>query len=520
MAFRASTLSSIAVLLVFLAGCGSSTAPPGDPGGDPPSGGETIDVGSLQIEVASAASTRTTTFHASPDLPATFTAIWGSRITRLSGAGWAEYGMAYSSNESGNYEIWMMRADGTNPVPLASGSGPSCSPDGQWIVFNDAGNNIRKTKSDGSSSDGLGVRGWGCAWSPDGSLIAYRGDTGLRTMEPDGAGQTDVTTFPPSDDNPTWSPDSKRLAFDRFDTNIGDHEIFAIDLDGSNLTRLTTHPGMDMEPNWSPDGSKIVFVSDRDDGWVDLYAMDADGSHVTQLTDDTETDENPRWSPDGRQIAFVKHIAAQSPEIYVMNADGSSPTRLTYNGAWDRDPDWCASAVASPNRTLIGPLGSDDGFDPPLGEARPVAVVALTDLGIVGGCTVKVDQPWDQVQAEKLTDTGSRLAGVKITGPPIRKLFEDMGQGRERREYMLTGAPPARGVLVFFSGTSGRITTVIAIGDRALDAPAATTASDRLTLRGSFVEAYDYRNPSRNLLGPGVSEVLLDADTGEIVLPN
>ena len=59
---------------------------------------------------------------------------------------------------------------------------------------------------------------------------------------------------------PTWSPDSRALAFQGFDD--GWH-IYAIGVDGSGLRPLTTGPFDDQEPDWSRDGRRIAFSSDR-----------------------------------------------------------------------------------------------------------------------------------------------------------------------------------------------------------------------------------------------------------------
>lgn len=58
-------------------------------------------------------------------------------------------------------------------------------------------------------------------------------------------------------------------------------EIYTMNPDGTGQTRLTTSAGADLEPAWSPDGQKIVFK--RGSG---LWVMNADGSAQTLLTSD------------------------------------------------------------------------------------------------------------------------------------------------------------------------------------------------------------------------------------------
>jgi len=109
------------------------------------------------------------------------------------------------------------------------------------------------------------------------------------------------------DNNPSWSPDGTKIAFDsnrfddRFDeTDYGadnrDYEIYVVNTDGSDVTRLTNNAGIhDLMPAWSPDGSKIAFVSLRD-GINEIYIMDSDGSNQTRITKNNYDDFDPAWS--------------------------------------------------------------------------------------------------------------------------------------------------------------------------------------------------------------------------------
>ena len=130
-------------------------------------------------------------------------------------------------------------------------------------------------------------------------------------------------------------PVTGRIAFTS--DRDGNREIYVMNPDGTGQTRLTSNPAEDAFPAWSPDGSKIAFASDRD-GNEEVYVMNADGSEPRRLTYNPTFDGWPAWSPDGSKIAFTSY--RDSPEIYVMGADGSNQTRLTRNSAWDEYPVW------------------------------------------------------------------------------------------------------------------------------------------------------------------------------------
>src|SRR5919199_4805865 len=56
-------------------------------------------------------------------------------------------------------------------------------------------------------------------------------------------------------------------------------EIYVMDADGSGQTQLTNNDAADEDPSWSPDGEKIAFESNGDNSIVtsEIYLMNSDG---------------------------------------------------------------------------------------------------------------------------------------------------------------------------------------------------------------------------------------------------
>ena len=172
---------------------------------------------------------------------------------------------------------------------------------------------IYTVKIDGSdlvltnpAQDSLLLPDWYPAWSPDGGKIAFASmrayswlnapgaNDDLYVMNPNGSGVTRLTDSPIDESWPAWSPDGRRLAFERRFTSGA--KIFRMNADGSGVTQLTTGPGNDFQPSWSPDGTKIAFASDRDGNW-EIYVINADGMGLTRLTNDPRDDLTPAWAP-------------------------------------------------------------------------------------------------------------------------------------------------------------------------------------------------------------------------------
>lgn len=167
------------------------------------------------------------------------------------------------------------------------------------------------------------------AGSTDGQWIAYArggddGTTHIWLMSRDGQNAHQVTFGPGTDNHPTWSADSQRIAF--ASDRDGDWEIYIVRLSDGTVTRLTDNTWADLDPDWSRSSGRIVFQSDRENANGDIYTMAADGSDVRRLTVNVNGDSQPSWSPLGDRLVFWSTREAQT--LYTMRSDGSQVTLL------------------------------------------------------------------------------------------------------------------------------------------------------------------------------------------------
>ena len=193
----------------------------------------------------------------------------------------------YSWDFDPTFDIFEANLDGTGRKQLTTTKGydaeGSYSPDGKQIVFcsnrsgegnyeiyiMDAdGKNVRKL------TDAPGCYNGGPFFSPDGKRVIFRADRKkkdqlqLYVIDVDGKNERVLT----SDLNwvqwgPYWYKDSKHIIYagaDHGGKGRPNYDLYWMNLETGKKVRITHAPGADVLPVFSPDGKKIMWTSTRD----------------------------------------------------------------------------------------------------------------------------------------------------------------------------------------------------------------------------------------------------------------
>jgi len=153
--------------------------------------------------------------------------------------------IAYSSDRSGKFDIWVQQVSGGNPVQITKGPGQNWQPD----------------------------------WSPDGKYIAYRseeGDGGIYVIPAIGGAGLE-RKIAPFGYYPRWSPNSLQILFQTDFTALGSNRFYIAQLDGTPLREVLAE-----------------FIAEKK-LWVPSAAWYPDGKRITIWAGDPPP--SPRFSP-------------------------------------------------------------------------------------------------------------------------------------------------------------------------------------------------------------------------------
>jgi TolB protein len=268
--------------------------------------------------------------------------------------------------------------------------------------------------------------------------------TQLFTIGPGGNDLTQVTHFKDGSDalNANWSPDGKRIAFER-DYPYPHAVVETMNADGGDLRLLTPKASpktylYDSIPVYSPDGKRLLVArniayTEGNNGprdHTELVLMTLNGRILHRVTPYLPTGPNGdhfpahgQFSPDGKQIVYVKKLGRKSAG-FVINVNGSGLRQVTpwALGVDDRI-DW------SPDGSLI--LFSN-AHDDAHGIVSNVYTIRPDGTGLT---QITHERKGSRVsdKADSWSPDGKQIMFVRDTGP-TSSLYAMNADGSEEKQ--------------------------------------------------------------------------------------
>jgi dipeptidyl aminopeptidase/acylaminoacyl peptidase len=241
--------------------------------------------------------------------------------------------VAYASNPTGQWEIYLLPLDGSSPArQVSQGAGGKFAP----------------------------------RWSPDGKRLAY-------VLDLDGGEHYDIFIFdlqtnqhlnltpdtPDAIQNTySWSPDGKWLAF--ISDRSGRFESYRLASTGGDFHKLPELPFPVSRLVWSPDGRWIAAVGEARGQDANIYILPAAGGEPfpVALNGQPINARAPAWSPESGRLAFASDILG-SYNIGIFDIGSRRLTWLTEGGenkempAWSRDGKHLAYTCGKGPKNII-----------------------------------------------------------------------------------------------------------------------------------------------------------------------
>ncbi|MBL8012394.1 MAG: PD40 domain-containing protein [Candidatus Omnitrophica bacterium] len=219
--------------------------------------------------------------------------------------------LAYVSNATGVYEIYISPTDRFHPVAVTRSSQdhffPSWSSDGKNILFESLPN-----------------------WD-------------IKIIDVETQKDSMLVDHLTNDESPAFTPDGRYVIFNS--DRLGKKTIFSLNLKDGKQTQLTNAKQNDFDPDISPDGKEMIFTSDRTgclNIWITKLVLDSASTQAPYLlavTDDSVNSYQARYSKGGDKIVYVSEKAG-NPDIWIKDLKSNKTQQLTIDGQNELAPSF------------------------------------------------------------------------------------------------------------------------------------------------------------------------------------
>jgi dipeptidyl aminopeptidase/acylaminoacyl peptidase len=271
--------------------------------------------------------------------------------------------IAFVSDRNGSSQIWIMDADGSNPVQITSlsteAAGVLYSHDGKNLVFSsdvypecgaDDACNKQKLETEKNNkvkahvADALLYRHW-TAWQ--GARRSH-----LLVVPVSGGAPKDLTPgsrgVPPfslgGPDDYAIAPDGAEVCYvmnsDDVPAVSTNSDLYAVPIIGGTARKITINPAADNSPQYSPDGKYLAFRSQARAGYESdrwrLMLLERATGKLTNLSESLDRwVESFAWWPDSSRLFFTVEDRGRQYIQFISVNGGGARTALSGNNYLD-----------------------------------------------------------------------------------------------------------------------------------------------------------------------------------------
>ncbi len=172
--------------------------------------------------------------------------------------------------------------------------------------------------------------------SPNGVRAVFEAHGDIFTVPTKHGSIEDLTSSPGVEDRtPAWSPNGKWIAY--FSDRDGEYDLYIRSQDGVGEPRKITlgdENAFYYNPTWSPDSKKIAFSDQK----LNLWYVDLSQPHPKPIKVDEDNfaplhEFNVSWSPDSKWLAYNKVLPNYLHAVYVYSLKDHEVHQITGSGS-------------------------------------------------------------------------------------------------------------------------------------------------------------------------------------------